>query len=492
MKRSIYRAICFLFAILVVGMCFPFSAFAVDPVSAGVMANAFAQAIAAYGASNGVAMTFDVASTNGIGEAVHDLWKEFRNGTQDADDYATLAAALFPELYYKASAAVGAASDVYTVGYNISSTYAEQFDNFYNWLLSGPAEMVQVDNQYYQFSSAQIGSNAIPISVGTVSGFPGQPFANRVSGLTWESAYNMSFPLYGDTISTRGYYREYSGHAYCFIYYDTTYYLVFACDAESDDTSVQAVQYISTSNTYSGGGTWTMNTRDTNTRLYYTRSSLNSLDGVNPDIPLYSSLSSGLLQISSNIISPIIDNIGVKASTNTGVADFPDTADPNYDALHRAKEIPSSIPWDDALYGDGTGTLTDAQKEAIAEGVDGVIAEDGELTLAGEDAATDEPGTDDPPSTDPDDYQVVGLADLFPFCIPFDIYNFLSALAATPVAPHFTCILNFPAAIGGQQTIDIDFDAPTWNQLAQLLRLLELLAFIVGLALLTRSMFIRG
>lgn len=476
MKKLISRVCCLCCVVLVLAACLPFSAFAVDPVSAGVMANAFAQAIAAYGASNGVAMTFDVTSTNGIGETVHELWKDFREGTQDADDYATLAAALFPDLYYKASSVVGGVADVYTVGYNISSTYAEEFDNFFDWLLSGPAEMVKVDNQYYQFAQSQVGSSAVPIQVTSIntSPFVTVPVLSSASNLTTE----------GLVVASTG-----SAHLYCganrqniFVcsYVDGGF-VYYTCFCSSNSFTAYFKDGSNSTRTTSSSSDSGIN------RASYSVLSSSPYVGL---VPSYSSKSDAITAFKAwNEVSSF-STVGVKASTNTGVAQFPDTTDPNYEAV--GKQIPSTVPWDNTAYGDGTGTLTDAQAGAIAAGADTAIARDGVLDLAGTDEVTDEPGVDDPPTTDPDDYAVPGLAEIFPFCIPFDIYNFLSALAANPVAPHFTATLDFPEAVGGTQTIDIDFDSPTWNQLAQLLRLLELLAFIIGLALLTRSMFIRG
>ena len=46
-------------AVFILSCSVPLSSLAVDPVSAATMANAFAQAITAYGASQGVSMTFD-------------------------------------------------------------------------------------------------------------------------------------------------------------------------------------------------------------------------------------------------------------------------------------------------------------------------------------------------------------------------------------------------------------------------------------------------
>lgn len=83
---------------------------------------------------------------------------------------------------------------------------------------------------------------------------------------------------------------------------------------------------------------------------------------------------------------------------------------------------------------------------------------------------------------------VSGLDEIFPFCIPFDIYHFFEALAADPVAPSF----EIPFRIEGVVDYTFEIDLQPFDQVAQVLRLLELLAFCVGLAFVTRSMFIRG
>lgn len=83
---------------------------------------------------------------------------------------------------------------------------------------------------------------------------------------------------------------------------------------------------------------------------------------------------------------------------------------------------------------------------------------------------------------------VTGLEDIFPFCIPFDIYHFCQALAAEPVAPSF----DVPFRIEGIVDYTFHLDLEDFDQVAALLRTLELLLFCVGLAFVTRSMFIRG
>lgn len=73
---------------------------------------------------------------------------------------------------------------------------------------------------------------------------------------------------------------------------------------------------------------------------------------------------------------------------------------------------------------------------------------------------------------------------LFPFCIPFDLFNLLKVLQAEPVAPHFDFELDFGSL--GRFPVSVDFSE--WNDLAQLVRTLEIGLFIVGLAVGTRKL----
>lgn len=91
-------------------------------------------------------------------------------------------------------------------------------------------------------------------------------------------------------------------------------------------------------------------------------------------------------------------------------------------------------------------------------------------------------------SADPGDYAVPGLQSVFPFCLPFDIYNLLLALAADPVAPSFTWRFYVPGICDEDITVDLS----PFDTVAQIVRTVELLAFIVGLALVTRERFLRG
>ena len=76
------------------------------------------------------------------------------------------------------------------------------------------------------------------------------------------------------------------------------------------------------------------------------------------------------------------------------------------------------------------------------------------------------------------------LQEIFPFCIPFDLYAFLSCLNAAPVAP----VISWELASPGGRSYPIEIDLSPFNSVAQLLRRLQLLLFIVGLAIKTRDL----
>ena len=77
----------------------------------------------------------------------------------------------------------------------------------------------------------------------------------------------------------------------------------------------------------------------------------------------------------------------------------------------------------------------------------------------------------------------LNLKDFFPFCIPFDIYDFFSALIAAPEAPQFHWEIKDLS--GHSYSIDIDLSC--WDSLAATFRTMQLLLFIVGLAVASRK-----
>ena len=83
----------------------------------------------------------------------------------------------------------------------------------------------------------------------------------------------------------------------------------------------------------------------------------------------------------------------------------------------------------------------------------------------------------------------MNLKTIFPFCIPFDVVDMVKLLDATPVAPSYTVNWNIPIV---NQNLTFTVDLSPFNSVAAILRNLEVIIFCIGLAMVTRSMFIRG
>lgn len=91
-------------------------------------------------------------------------------------------------------------------------------------------------------------------------------------------------------------------------------------------------------------------------------------------------------------------------------------------------------------------------------------------------------------STDLSTY-AVELTSFFPFCVPWDIYNFFALFLAEPEAPCLEFDIDFPYM---NEPWHIVIDLSAWDTVATVLRTLELVLFIVGLAMVTREKFLRG
>lgn len=103
----------------------------------------------------------------------------------------------------------------------------------------------------------------------------------------------------------------------------------------------------------------------------------------------------------------------------------------------------------------------------------------------------------DPDETTPDETQpeeekpvedlgnfTLDLSDYFPFCIPFDLYDFFACLAASPEAP----VIHWEIVGPGGSLHELNLDLSPYDSVAQLLRRLQLLLFCVGLAFKTRDL----
>lgn len=149
------------------------------------------------------------------------------------------------------------------------------------------------------------------------------------------------------------------------------------------------------------------------------------------------------------------------------------------DLEHELNGVISGVfPLTDVLPKIGVYPVDIAQDKAIAN--DKTIAE----TIADADAAAAAV-----PSVGQYD---LGLANFFPFCLPFDFANFIGIFAADPVAPSFT--IKLPTGYDGVTVTwtEYEISLSQFDDVAYWVRKMELLAFCVGLLMLTRQVFIRA
>lgn len=106
-------------------------------------------------------------------------------------------------------------------------------------------------------------------------------------------------------------------------------------------------------------------------------------------------------------------------------------------------------------------------------------------------AIVPQPDFPDEPELDPEDAEqslelaMPDLKDIFPFCLPWDIYEVFQKFRANRKAPEIDWTFE-SELFGFSYTLHVDLE--DYNTAAEILRLLELIAFIVGLAVATRKL----
>lgn len=152
---------------------------------------------------------------------------------------------------------------------------------------------------------------------------------------------------------------------------------------------------------------------------------------------------------------------GASAYAGTGVAELPVTdVDTGEDQV-----LPLNVPLDTPIGVTGVSDGTISGSGSLA-GTD-VIAGD----FAGTDAYT------------------MDLTQFFPFCIPFDLYALYQKFEAQAAAPVVDWPIPMPGG-GDPLTVHLDFSA--FDQLAVWVRRMELIAFAVGLMILTKNLIQGG
>ena len=92
-------------------------------------------------------------------------------------------------------------------------------------------------------------------------------------------------------------------------------------------------------------------------------------------------------------------------------------------------------------------------------------------------------GSTGSPSSTPSHFALADLSKFFPFCIPFDLFDFFKLLNADPVAPEFSWTIQ---DLSGQ-SYSLTIDLSEWDSVAQLFRRLQLFLFVCGLAAASRK-----
>lgn len=90
------------------------------------------------------------------------------------------------------------------------------------------------------------------------------------------------------------------------------------------------------------------------------------------------------------------------------------------------------------------------------------------------------------------------LREIFPFCIPFDLIHLFKVFDAEPEAPvfKFPLDLELDNPWTGEKVVDyhheFEFDFSDYEDLIKLLRIIQIVAFITGLMMITRQQMIKG
>lgn len=136
------------------------------------------------------------------------------------------------------------------------------------------------------------------------------------------------------------------------------------------------------------------------------------------------------------------------------------------------------------IYNPGTGDGTDPDTGTDTDPDTGTDSGNGSGDNTGTDSGNPgNGGTTSAPSSPPSQFALADLSKFFPFCIPFDLFDFFQLLNADPVAPVFNWEIQDLAG----QTYGITIDLSEWDPVAQLFRRLQLFLFVCGLAAASRK-----
>lgn len=181
-------------------------------------------------------------------------------------------------------------------------------------------------------------------------------------------------------------------------------------------------------------------------------------------------------------------------------------ADASYQGEKREVTYTSPATWTPPAPKPGQSVLYKPFPDAPDKGLEDIIADVPEAIASSNfkpatttviDTPTPEPPPtpDVPPTVNPNpDVEApedvtpytVKIGEVFPFCIPFDLYHMVTMFSAEPEAPHAEWTFSLPWS--PQQEYKVEWDLKKFDDLAELCRKLELILFCVGLAVVTSKL----
>lgn len=185
----------------------------------------------------------------------------------------------------------------------------------------------------------------------------------------------------------------------------------------------------------------------------------------------------------ANALSGDLGGIVIHNDNWAGVSSEKELLQKGYDSLINSRDVEYSSEWEIIRSGEVISTADKTTSVEITQDTTATVVEDVkavEKEYAEEIEATAEWKFSD--------YKVSGLAQWFPFCIPFDLYYIISIFNADPQAPYFI----FPVELGENfGFFPIEIDLGLFETVAEIFRIMMFILFLIGLTLWTRHL-IRG
>lgn len=325
--KFIKRISLIIVAVIVIACSVPLSALAVDPVTFSEAETLGATIVDLYGAYNNTSLAYDQLSSSG---ALTEVVTLYQNYSQSASDPYTLAA------IGAAAAAAGAIAVIYdaVTGQGYVQLYQEQYisslDGYWDYQLADAGLVRDSITGFFNWVIGQ--DNSVnPIVIYSSTGFPLIP------------VYSGS-PSFNYIVSNGYWIKDWSdsNHYYAMSSMNNTFVFV--------STGDNRIYFVNQSPFYLkyANGTNTVDTMNNNITAdnYYRGWMNNGGQLINPDIPVYSSWSSGISAYNGYVPS----NIEVSPSnyigdplTNPLEITIPDPYSPSYDP--QPKRITTTIPW---------------------------------------------------------------------------------------------------------------------------------------------------